>query len=117
MKIIKEEEQIQRAVVYWLRKTFPATLHTISPITKLSVSLGARMKAMGYSKGSPDLMVFQPRAGYHGLFIEFKTPKGKINIDQYHWAKELQALGYYHAFCRSADEAITILQKYLTSNH
>ena len=113
LKIIKEEEQIQRAVVYWLRKTYPSAMFTISPITKLTISQGARMKAMGYTKGSPDLMVFEPRGPWHGLFIEFKSAKGRLTPDQLHWKNKLDSKNYYHAVCRTPEDAIEILKKYL----
>lgn len=113
MKIIKEEEQIQRSFIYWLRKT-----HNIptgmSPIVKLSVQHGARMKAMGYSRGWPDIFIPRARKGFNGLFIEFKGSKGRIDNEyQVPMIAHLQDEGYKVVVCRSVDEAIMVTENYL----
>ena len=113
MKIIKEEEQIQRSFVYWFRKTYPRIPLGMAPITKLSPQQGARMKAMGYSRGWPDVFIPRPNKGWGGLFIEFKSSKGKISVHQKDMLKGLFDLGYQTCVCRSEIDAISAVRIYL----
>ena len=115
MKIIKEEEQIQRSFVYWFRKTYSNIPIGMAPITKLSPRQGARMKALGYTKGWPDIFIPIPRRSWGGLFIEFKSPKGKISEVQKIMLKGLHDLGYQNAVCRTVEDAITVVRMYLKS--
>jgi len=113
MKIIKEEEQIQKGFVYWFRKTYSQIPIGMSPITKMSVQQGARMKAAGYTRGWPDIFIPIPHKSWGGLFIEFKSPKGKISDHQKKMLTDLYELGYKTAVCRSIEDAMTVVRLYL----
>jgi len=73
----------------------------------------ARMKREGQKKGVPDLVLACPRNGYHGLFIELKTAKGRVSPEQSEWLQQLSEQGYRAEVCRGADAAIKTLQEYL----
>ena len=113
MKIIKEEEQIQKGFVYWFRKTYSQIPIGMSPITKMSVQQGARMKAAGYTRGWPDIFIPIPHKSWCGLFIEFKSSKGKISVHQKDMLKGLFDLGYQTCVCRSEIDAISAVRIYL----
>ncbi len=68
---------------------------------------------MGYSNGTPDMVIFEPRGPYFGLLIEMKTERGKASNAQKGWAFALMQRGYYCAICFSAEEAITIIDDYM----
>lgn len=109
----KEEFSIQCAVVHFLRVTFPFALFTISPITKINSKITAmNMKRMGYTSGTPDLMIFEPRLQYHGLFIEFKSPKGKVSDYQQTFLTSLRNRGYCAQVCNSVDMGKLIINEY-----
>jgi hypothetical protein len=81
--------------------------------SKRSVAYGAMLKRMGMRKGFPDLFVTLPRLGYHGLFIEMKTDKGKLSNDQRIWLTLLKNEGYLCRVCRSVEVALEIINKYV----
>jgi hypothetical protein len=57
------------------------------------------MKRMGYVAGTPDLLVFEPRARYSGLMIEMKGPKGKVSPAQAEFIEALGKRGYKAVVC------------------
>ena len=61
----------------------------------------------------PDVTVAIPRTPYHGLFMEFKTPGGKLSPLQQMMLTELEAQGYAVAVPRSVEEAKQLLLAYL----
>jgi hypothetical protein len=79
----------------------------------MSAGQAVKMVRMGYRAGTPDVMVFEPRGVYLGLFIEFKAPGGTISDSQRDFLREAGVRGYKGAFCFSTVEGITALQTYL----
>jgi len=109
----KEEERIQIEFVKWFRATYPRIPLGMSPITSLSVRMGAKMKALGYTKGWPDIFIPRPNKGWSGLFIEFKASKGVISVHQKAMLRDLYDLGYSTVVCRSVEDAMTQARLYL----
>lgn len=70
-------------------------------------------KATGLKSGVPDVFVAVPVNDHNGLFIEFKTSKGKISDSQKAWHERLQRNGYRVSVCRSLSEAIEAVESYL----
>ena len=68
---------------------------------------------MGVKKGVPDLCLPVARNGYHGLYIEMKTPSGRASEAQHWWVEHLMAQGYYAAVCHGYEAAVHILTWYL----
>jgi hypothetical protein len=119
-KPVRHEDQFQIAVVDFIRSRYPGTLFTIAPNgIKLSKRIAVRLKALGYSAGTPDIMIFEPRGDYHGLFIEIKTPnlpgmtKGRASDAQLNWMSELNARGYMGLLCFGSSDAIDQINNYL----
>ena len=75
--------------------------------------VAARMKAEGVRRGVPDLCLPIAGNGYHGLYIEMKSGKGRLSSEQKQWAEALQAQGYRFRLCRSWQEAATTISDYL----
>ena len=74
---------------------------------------GAILSAMGVKKGIPDLFLPCAAGEWHGLFIEMKTADGQMSGCQCEMFSALRAAGYAGEVCRSADEAISVLEAYL----
>lgn len=55
---------------------------------------GAYMKAEGVRAGMPDLALFVPSQGYHGLFLELKSHGGRVSPAQNEMMKILSEQGY-----------------------
>jgi hypothetical protein len=107
---------IQSAFIRYLELMYPDLLYTISPAGFImSAGMAMKMMRMGYRKGTPDLTIYAPRGGYHGLFIEFKDPKGTVSEQQRKFLDQAFENGYATAVCYSCDEAIGILTSYLSS--
>lgn len=110
----KPEYRIQTDFVKHVRLYYPDLLMTISPAGMvLSPGMAKISTALGYLKGTPDVMIFEPRGQYHGLFIELKAPGGRISPEQIKVLGKLSSAGYATAVCWSTLAAIEELEKYL----
>lgn len=113
------ESYEQQAVVQYIIRRYPNILFTSSLAgVKVSMITMVALKRCGYSKGSPDLMIFEPRNGYHGLFIEMKTSntvytqKRKPTPEQLEWQQNLRDRGFAAHICYGADEAMKVIDAY-----
>ncbi|MEM1973305.1 MAG: VRR-NUC domain-containing protein [Thermoplasmata archaeon] len=79
----------------------------------LPIITATRLKRMGYKRGLPDIMIFEPRQGYHGLFIEMKREGGRLTKEQKWFLDELNRRGYKAVVCYSFKQAIDIVENYL----
>jgi hypothetical protein len=68
---------------------------------------------MGYTNGTPDLLIFEPRQRFHGLFIELKAEKGVASDDQLKFIAKASFNDYATAVCWGYEEAIKTIDKYL----
>jgi hypothetical protein len=94
----------------------------------------ATFKLMGVVPGIPDVFVpmvsiesttgklepvgdnfcgFTDYKIYHGLYIEFKTDRGSLSKEQKRIIPLLESQGYKVEICRSAEEAIQVVEEYL----
>jgi hypothetical protein len=99
-----DESKLQTAAVTFCRlrgyRTFKGNYEG-----KIDARSGAREKAMGYEKGSPDLIVLTPEKT---LFVEFKTEKGKQTPEQKQWQQWAEKTGRQYAVCRELTEFINL---------
>jgi hypothetical protein len=72
-----------------------------------------KLKAEGVLPGVPDLFIPCPRNGYHGMFVEMKSTKGKATAAQKEMMWHLQAQGYHVVVCKGHQEAIDAANQYL----
>lgn len=108
------EYHIQVAVVQWLHCQYPRALFTTSPAgLKLPIGAAMKMKRMGYRSGTPDLMIFEPKREWHGLFIELKTDDGVTSDRQHQFRTELIERGYCSIVCFGFDHAVKTIREYL----
>jgi hypothetical protein len=111
------EHDIQAAFIQWAANHPDPRTGMIFAIPNgglRSPKTGATLKREGVRAGVPDLFLAAPSAGYHGLFIEFKTEKGRVSGDQKNWIRALRDQKYKVALCRSLEDAIGITQSYLS---
>lgn len=74
-----------------------------------------KLKREGVKAGVPDVFVPIPTKKYHGLYLEFKTPKGKVSDRQKEYMEYLESVKYKCAVVRSVEEAVETLLKYLNN--
>lgn len=99
-----------------IRERWPelALLHHIKNETTGGAAEVAADKAMGVKKGVPDLCLPVTRGGFHGLYIEMKTPSGKASEAQRWWVTRLTEQGYRAVVCHGYDTAVAELCWYLS---
>lgn len=133
------EHQIQCAVVQWARAMsarYPelALLYAIPNGGARDAVTGKRLKDEGVLAGMPDLCLPTPQAhiknivqsiesvwehnptiqiGIGALYIELKTPKGRVSEAQARVISDLTRYGNKVVVCRSATEAIDAIREYL----
>lgn len=112
------EAQHQRNVIAWSqihRAEYPELallFHIPNGGTRDPVE-AAHLKAQGVKRGIPDLCLPVARHGYHGLFMEMKTPKGRVSSEQKWWDAKLTEQGYLWCVCYGWEEAVKTLEWYL----
>lgn len=72
-----------------------------------------RNRQMGVKAGVPDLFYPVPLHGYHGLFIEMKAEKGRLDPKQKKWLDALDKFGYKTAVCKGWEQARDVLEAYI----
>lgn len=72
------------------------------------------LKGQGVRAGVPDICLPVARHGYHGLYIEMKSAKGKVSPAQREWLKNLNDQGYKAVVCYGREEAVQTLTDYMT---
>lgn len=74
----------------------------------------AQAKQVGLEKGAPDILLLEPRGGYHGLALELKHAKGGVlGSEQKVWLEALRARGYMAVCKNGAPAAIRCIADYL----
>ena len=115
------ESAYQTQVVEWSRWAFKANparyphlemLHCSLNGVKLSGTQAKIAKGQGMLSGVPDLFLPVPKNGYHGLFIEMKSDKGRVTENQHWFLTNAESLSYKTVICYSAKEAISAIQAY-----
>ena len=117
---MKHLESIQQAQVIewskWAYKTgkYPMLnmLHCSLNGVKLSGTQAKIAKGQGMLSGVPDLFLPVPKNGFHGLFIEMKSEKGRVTENQHWFLTNADSVGYKTVICYSAKEAISAIEAY-----
>lgn len=71
------------------------------------------LKRQGVKSGVADVFVDIPSHNAHGLRIEMKSQKGKLQPSQVEFLKLEAKYGYLTVVCYSTDEAIKTIEEYL----
>ena len=112
------ETQEQIALIDWAavmqgRYAELALLFHIPNEGKRSYQAGGQMRRMGLKRGVPDLCLPVARGGWHGLFIEMKSAKGRPTPEQREWCKALQEQGYAAIIAHGWREAAEQIEAYI----
>lgn len=119
------EDAHQMALFQWAamnRQQHPCLewLHAIPNGGQRNARTGAKMKATGTRSGVWDVFLPFPRSHYHGLYIEMKKPglqnhkNGGLSDKQVEFGQFAQQCGYWVAVCYSWEEAVQVIEGYLT---
>lgn len=111
-----EEHKLQCACVRWFHLQYPAwrgLLFAVPNGGRRDGITGKKLKDEGVVPGVSDLLLLYPSGKYHALCVEMKTPKGRQSEVQKAWQRAVERAGYKYALCRSLDDFITTIEKYL----
>ena len=129
------EYSLCKALAVYLRLQYPKIVYHFDPTgLGLSKAQAGRLKAIQGGRGWPDLFITEPRGNYHGLFLELKAEgtdlfkkrpnkDGTFDFASEHIAEQdamlerLKAKGYAATFACSFNEAVEIIDAYLSTVH
>lgn len=120
-----QEDNEQFKVIKYLKEKHPQVLFRVS-IDGLRLPIGILMKMKrsgGLQRSLPDIEIFYPNKGYHGLFIEMKKTGRKLKKKNGDWMDDrleeqantilkLNNLGYFATFADGESDAIKIIDDY-----
>ena len=113
-----QPEAIEQAkVVAWARaneNNYPYLwlLHCSLNGLKRTKNAQGKAKQQGMLSGVPDLFLPVKNKYFFGLYIEMKSAKGRISIEQSKFLKDVSDNGYAAFVCYSANEAIKRIEDY-----
>ena len=112
------EDAAQAEVIRWARMRQAAIpelelLYHVPNGGKRGKLEAVRLKRQGVKPGIPDLHLPIARGGYIGLWIEMKTATGRLSEDQRRIIAMLCAEGHRVEICRSAADAVEVLEDYM----
>lgn len=67
----------------------------------------------GVHPGVPDIFIPFASKGFHGLFLEFKSPKGTLSKPQTEYLNLARARGYKAEVVRGAEHALRVFSEYI----
>ena len=109
-----EEEDLQVRLVGWFKYTYPdAIICCTMGGLRLKMQVAIRAKKMGYHKGIPDLLIFEPCGKYAGLLMEVKTKDGQVSTDQKRTHERLRSKGYFVGVGYGFDECQQFIRGYM----
>jgi hypothetical protein len=108
------EDQLQEACVRWMQLQHPrAFFFAIPNGARTSIRTAVRLKKTGMRAGVPDLFISEARCGFHGLYVEMKSPKGSLSTEQKKAAVDLKVRGYAWIICRDFATFRNMVNTYL----
>lgn len=120
------EFQLQCAVCEYLKMQFPHILFLSDTVASIKLTFPQMARNKKIQKSDfhcPDIMIFEPRNGYHGLFIELKAVSpfkkdGNLKssehlLGQFETIKALRFRRYRAQFATGFDQAKEIIDNYL----
>ena len=117
-RMVQHEAQIQTAVFEWARVNEHKCLELVLMYhipngNKRDAVTGYHLKQQGVRPGVPDICLPVAKGKYHGLYIELKAERGKIQDSQKKWIDLLSKQGYMAAVCYGLDDAVNLITYYL----
>ena len=123
---VQSEYDLQKSLCLYLRLNYPQAIFT-SDLSGIRLPMGLAVKTakLRSSRAIPDLLIFEPRKGYHGLFIELKRPGVRFFkrdghpatehfAEQWEMIQRLLQKGYLACTANSFDSAKGIIDSYFT---
>jgi hypothetical protein len=113
------EDRLQSEVVRYIQLQYPKARYCASLGGQYQPFQSQRNKAkrVGYSKGFPDLFLYESRTmdgiTYHGLALEIKTIGGRATIEQKEWIEALNERGYKAEVVKGLPAILNLIDGYM----
>lgn len=110
-----EESKIQQSIIQTFRMVYPQYSNRLFSVPnggKRGVVTATILKAEGAMRGVPDLVFTKPVKKYAGMFIEVKTPKGRLTPEQVAFIQEHRET-HYCCVVRSVEQFLNEIKNYL----
>lgn len=88
-----EEQKLQQWLTIYLN-SLNVLFCSSAAGARTSMGTAIKLKRAGLKKGFPDMAIFEPRGGYHAMFIELKVGSYPSK-EQKIWREELLKRNYY----------------------
>ena len=110
----------QAKVIAWARaneRNYPFLwmLHSSLNGAKRTKANGDKLVQQGMLTGVPDLLLPVKKGHFSGLYIEMKSAKGRVSIEQSRFLTAVSENDYSAHICYSADDAIDKIKGYYLS--
>lgn len=110
------ENKLQNMCVEWFRLKYP-DVKGIAHCKNAYNQYGQHQaNSAGYTAGYPDLVIDSARRGFHGLRIEFKTPKGSVSKEQKEMHAYLAKEGYLVKVIKTYEDFKNLIEWYYGEN-
>lgn len=124
---MKPESLLREQLATWIQLQYPNIIYRfdLAADIKLTVGQARKHKKLHPHRGYPDLFIAEPRACYHGLYLELKAEgkapykkNGELKADKHLEEQEailtkLNCRGYFASFATGFDEAKGLIESYL----
>lgn len=116
---MRSEDTEQIAVIQWAQYNMNhhpelKWLHHVPNGGSRNRQEAVKLKQMGVKAGVSDLCLPYPKGIYCGLYIEMKYGDGRQQPSQKEFLKDMAEAGHFVATCYSAEEAISVITRYLS---
>lgn len=118
-KPVQREDAEQRVFAHWMALKHPTLKWNHSPNGGVrNIVVARKLKAAGTSPGFPDIAIYTPPPGLHGVVgvaIELKAERphhSSVSVEQNEWIGALARAGWATAVCYGARAAIEFVTKY-----
>lgn len=100
----RTETDLQKDILIWARTQYPGILTMIAPnnlewiggVSKFQrMKIVNNLRKMGFTDGTHDLTILEPRGAFHGMTIEFKMPGGVVSSEQESFRRDAEHRGYF----------------------
>lgn len=108
------EDAIQAEVVKQLRRAGVACFHVPNE-SKSSPQYRSKVKALGLSKGVPDLIIVTPPPIWptaRGAVLELKTVSGRASPEQRAWIQTFRDCGWLAEIAKGQEAALAALREW-----
>ena len=116
---MNQESRIQQSLMQWAAYASGSNpelglLYSIPNGANTTIQNRKRLVCEGLKAGMPDLCLPVQRGDFSALYIELKTPKGRLSKVQEERIESLQTYGNMVVVCRGLEETIESINKYLS---